>query len=77
MVGLAATLCVGGFVVIMWIVVDGGSPSLALLAPAAGSFTNDSTPAFTGRASDSSTDRTSISASIAVFGRKVAHCELR
>ena len=53
MVGLAATLCVGGFVVIMWIVVDGGSPSLALLAPAAGSFTNDSTPPFTGRASDS------------------------
>ena len=33
MVGLAATLCVGGFVVIMWIVADGGSRSLQLFGP--------------------------------------------
>ena len=76
MVGLAATLCVGGFVVIMWMVVDGGSPSLELLAPADGSFTNDSRPR-SPAGPPIRAQRTSISASIAVSGRKVAHCELR
>jgi hypothetical protein len=56
MVGLAALLCLGGFVVGLWIVFDDGSPAIELVTPAEGSFTNDSMLQFTGRAFESTPD---------------------